>query len=62
MLIRNAVRCKRCNVVIESKSTHQFVQCACRAVGVDGGLDYDRVSGDRIDYECLQLWLITKRD
>lgn len=60
-LVCNAIRCKKCNQVIESKSTHQFVQCSCGAVGVDGGLEYDRVMGDEMEYECLQEWLITEK-
>jgi hypothetical protein len=52
---------RKCNEVIESKSTHHFVQCSCGAVGVDGGLEYDRVMGEETDYECLQEWLITEK-
>lgn len=39
---RNAIRCVWCGDVIESKSRHDFVWCSCRAVYVDGGLDYLR--------------------
>ena len=41
-IIRNAVRCKICGEVIESKSTHDFVTCSCGNVSVDGGHDYIR--------------------
>jgi hypothetical protein len=40
-ILRNAVRCKKCNTVLESKSVHNFVQCPC-GVFVDGGLEYLR--------------------
>jgi hypothetical protein len=61
-LVRNAIRCRKCNEIIESKSVHHFVQCSCHAVGVDGGLEYDRIMGDSVDYEQLQEWLITELD
>lgn len=41
-LIRNRVRCKKCNDIIESKHRHDFVRCKCGAVFVDGGIDYLR--------------------
>lgn len=41
-LTRNAIRCKKCNEVIESKSVHDFKHCSCGSVFVDGGLDYCR--------------------
>lgn len=39
-IIRNAARCKICDDVIESKSTHDFVTCSCGNVSVDGGHEY----------------------
>lgn len=39
-LIRNAIRCNHCGDVIESVHRHQFVQCSCARVAVDGGLEY----------------------
>ena len=41
-LIRNAIRCNNCGDVIESKSRHDFAECSCGRVAVDGGLDYQR--------------------
>ncbi|MBQ8907438.1 MAG: hypothetical protein IJY71_02500 [Clostridia bacterium] len=41
-IIRNAIKCKRCGEVIESKDCHDFVQCRCGACAVDGGHDYLR--------------------
>lgn len=58
ILIHNAIRCKHCFQVIESKYQYDAVQCNCTAVGVDGGLLYDRIMGNREDYEQLQQWLI----
>lgn len=41
-LVRNALQCKHCGDVIESKSVHDFKMCSCGACFVDGGLDYCR--------------------
>lgn len=45
-LVRNIVRCTKCNTVIESKSVHDFVWCACHAIFTDGGTEYIRRGGD----------------
>jgi len=45
-LKRNAVRCLKCNTVIESKHVHDFVWCECKAIFTDGGSDYIRRGGD----------------
>ena len=41
-IIRNAIQCKRCGDIIESKHVHDFVTCKCGACSVDGGHDYLR--------------------
>ena len=41
-LVRNAIRCKHCGDVVESKSVHDFEQCSCGACFADGGLEYLR--------------------
>ena len=41
-IIRNAIQCRRCGDVIESKSVHDFVTCSCGACCVDGGREYLR--------------------
>jgi hypothetical protein len=41
-IVRNAVRCLKCNDVIESRDRHDYVTCGCGAVSVDGGHDYLR--------------------
>lgn len=39
-LVRNAIRCKHCGDIVESKSVHDFEQCSCGACFTDGGLEY----------------------
>ena len=34
-IIKNAIQCKLCGEVIESKHVHDFVQCKCGACAVD---------------------------
>ena len=41
-IIKNAIRCNLCGDEIESRTTHEFVQCKCGACAVDGGHDYLR--------------------
>ena len=43
-IIRNIIRCNHCGDEIESLHTHHYVECACGAVGVDGGTQYLRRS------------------
>lgn len=38
----NKVRCKKCNDIIESKHTYDFVNCSCGLIFIDGGRDYQR--------------------
>jgi hypothetical protein len=52
-ITRNAVRCKECGDVIESKHVHDFVWCSCGTVAVDGGHEYLRRCGDFSDMEDL---------
>ena len=43
-IIRNAIRCKNCGEIIESKHLHDFVRCKCGDCTVDGGHCYLRGS------------------
>ena len=46
MIVRNAAMCRRCGDVIESRHRHDFVECSCKSIFVDGGTDYIRQGGD----------------
>lgn len=41
-VLYNAIRCKHCGDVIESRHRHDYVFCSCGACAVDGGHDYLR--------------------
>lgn len=45
-IIRNRAKCKLCREIIESTYRHDFVECKCRSIFVDGGKDYLRRGGD----------------
>ena len=55
-ILLNAIRCKKCNEVIESTHRHDFKFCKCGAVAVDGGRDYLKRSGYREDWEELSKY------
>lgn len=40
MIIRNSAKCLECNIEIESRHRHDYVNCPCGAIAVDGGKDY----------------------
>lgn len=41
-ILRNAIKCRHCGDVIESKFCHHFATCSCGCCSVDGGHDYLR--------------------
>lgn len=41
-IVKNAIQCKLCGEIIESKHKHDYVECKCGACAVDGGHDYLR--------------------
>ena len=54
-IIRNRIKCKKCGDIIESKSVHDFVECRCRSIAVDGGHEYQRWVGNIEDIEDLSI-------
>ncbi len=53
IIIHNSARCRKCGDVIESHNRHDFVNCKCGAIAVDGGKDYLRRVGNPIDFDDL---------
>lgn len=39
-ITHNRAQCRKCGDIIESKSVHNWVQCKCGEIFVDGGLEY----------------------
>ena len=52
-ILVNKIRCRKCNDIIESKYTHDFVTCSCGTVSVDGGKSYLKRCGDKVYWEDL---------
>ena len=48
-IVRNAIRCNFCGEIIESKYRHDYKECSCGRVAVDGGKDYLRRCFTEID-------------
>lgn len=53
-IVRNRAKCKICGDILESTYRHDFKQCKCKAMAVDGGHDYisrawDPKYGDKDD-------------
>lgn len=46
-MIKNMIKCKLCNDIIESKHRHDFVKCKCGKCFVDGGTDYQRIGYEK---------------
>lgn len=44
----NKVKCLLCKDIIESTYTHDYVECKCGNIAVDGGSDYARRIGQGI--------------
>jgi len=55
-IVVNKIKCKKCGDVIESTYRHDFKDCKCGAVAVDGGTDYLRRCGNREDWEDMSVW------
>lgn len=49
-ILKNAFFCKKCKMLVESKSVHDFVKCKC-GNSTDGGHHYIRRSGNFEDME-----------
>ena len=45
--------CKHCGDIIQSKHRHDMVWCKCGKVGIDGGTDYIKITGNKDDWEYV---------
>ena len=39
-IFSNKIKCNHCGDVIESRTVHEYVECSCGIVSVDGGHEY----------------------
>ena len=66
------IKCLDCNIILESKSRHDFKRCTCpNSTFIDGGSDYMRLGGKdltRVDYwnekenKFMKLKLVTNKE
>lgn len=54
-ILANAARCRKCGDEIYSAYRHDYKKCKCGAIGVDGGMDYFRSTGNREDFEDMSI-------
>jgi hypothetical protein len=47
----NQAKCLKCGDIIRSKNRHDYVECKCGAIAVDGGSWYLRRTGKEEDIE-----------
>lgn len=55
---RNAIKCNHCGDVIESTHVHDYKECSCGTVAVDGGKQYCKrcFKNSPDDFEDLIEW------
>ena len=52
-IIRNRAKCLLCGDIVESVSVHDYRECSCGAMAVDGGKNYLRRMGNPSQIEEL---------
>jgi DNA-binding helix-hairpin-helix protein with protein kinase domain len=52
------IRCTRCGTVVWSTHVHDMVYCECKAVAVDGGREYTKITGDPIDFAKVNVVIV----
>jgi hypothetical protein len=56
-IISNKVRCKECDDIIESIHRHDFKECKCGLIYIDGGRNYLRrgwTNVEKTPEECFE--------
>lgn len=58
-ILSNKIKCNHCGDVIESKTVHDYKECSCGSVAVDGGRDYLRrnFKNSPADYHDLSVFV-----
>lgn len=55
MIKVTGIKCLKCKDVIYSRAPHDWHQCSCKSVFVDGGLEYLRYGGSVDNIEVVNL-------
>ncbi|ALS22127.1 DUF7695 domain-containing protein [Paenibacillus naphthalenovorans] len=40
----NRIQCKTCKDIIQSMKRHDYIQCGCGKIAIDGGSSYQKIS------------------
>ena len=51
---QHGLRCLKCRDCIYSNYGHDFKYCKCKAIFIDGGLNYQRLGGEAKDMESVR--------
>jgi hypothetical protein len=51
----NAIKCKKCKTIIWSRHAFDKHWCPCKTVAVDGGTGCLRITGNKDEYEILDI-------
>lgn len=55
--VRHAIQCMKCLDTIESKFLHDFKECSCKSVSIDGGImDGNSIGGDLKNIEDRRMF------
>ena len=47
------IECKKCGDKLFSLNRHDFKMCSCKTVGVDGGADYTKITGNHENFNYI---------
>ena len=56
MILQNAAVCKKCGDEVWSEHRHDYRQCECGAIAVDGGAEYLRRVGSSFDFDDRSIF------
>lgn len=62
MITVNAIVCKKCDNVLFSRHIHDFRECDCGAIAIDGGFDYLKICGNESDFDDVKISIDTTID
>ncbi len=46
--------CKKCNDAVFSFHRHDMQYCKCKSVALDGGFDYNKITGDLFSHDLVE--------
>jgi hypothetical protein len=62
-IVENRARCLSCGIELVSRHRHDYRECLCGSLSVDGGVDYlARGYRDEDGFEELSVWVVVPCD